>query len=181
MKIKTVELTVGLFMIAGIVSLLMLAVQVSGLSNILKTESGYKVTVEFANIGGLKVRAKVSLGGVVVGRVVSIALEPKTFNASVVMTIDPARVGSLPNDTRASILTAGLLGDSYIGLTPGFNDTEFLKAGDVIPVENTDSAIILENLVSKFLAGKVSNGGDSKDSKPSPPSEPAIPVHGNKP
>jgi phospholipid/cholesterol/gamma-HCH transport system substrate-binding protein len=112
------------------------------------------VKAEFTNIGSLKVRAKVSLGGVLIGRVVKIDLEPKTFNAKVWMTIDPSLVDNLPIDSRASILTAGLLGDNYISVTPGFNDTEFLKEGDTIPIDSTDSAVILEQLVSKFLAGQ---------------------------
>lgn len=152
MKMRTVEITVGALMLAGIVSLLMLALQVSGLSNFFREEPGYRVKAEFSNIGGLKIRAKVSIGGVVVGRVTKIELEPKTFNASVIMAIDPKWVSHLPEDTRASVLTAGLLGDNYIGLTPGFDDESFLKEGSVIPVSNTDSAVILEQLISKFLA-----------------------------
>lgn len=157
MKMRTVEITVGAFMIMGLCSLLMLALQVSGLNHFFKEEPGYKIRAEFANIGGLKVRAKVSVGGVVVGRVVKIGLEPETFNATVWMVINPERVSPLPIDTRASILTAGLLGDNYISLSPGFNETEFLKAGDVISLENTDSAVILERLISTFLAGQVSS------------------------
>ena len=89
MKTRTIELWVGIFMILGIASLLMLALQVSGLSNSLLTNSGYKVYAEFRNIGGLKVRAKVSLAGVVVGRVTKISLEPNSFNAIVEMVLDP--------------------------------------------------------------------------------------------
>lgn len=164
MKLRTAEITVGLFMLAGILSLLMLALQVSGLSFFLKEEPGYKVQAEFSNIGALKVRAKVSIGGVVVGRVVKIALEPETFNATVWMAVDPSRVENLPADTQASILTAGLLGDNYISLTPGFNDKEYLKEGDVIPIGSTNSAVILENLLSKFLAGQASNHNSTENS-----------------
>jgi phospholipid/cholesterol/gamma-HCH transport system substrate-binding protein len=156
MKLRTVEITVGAFMIAGILSLVMLALQVSGFGHSFNQETGYKVQAEFTNIGGLKVRAKVSVAGVVIGRVVKIQLEPKTYNASVWLSIDSARVAGLPADSRASILTSGLLGDSYISLTPGFSD-ESLKDGDVITVGNTDSAIILEQLVSKFLANQVNS------------------------
>lgn len=156
MKLRTVEVTVGAFMLAGILSLLMLALQVSGLGHIFKEEHGYKVHAEFTNIGGLKVRAKVSVAGVVVGRVVKIQLEPKTYNATVTLSIDPNRVNELPTDSRASILTSGLLGDNYISLTPGFNEQN-LKEGDIITLGNTDSAIILEQLVSKFLANQVSS------------------------
>ena len=165
MKMRTVEITVGAFMIAGILSLLMLALQVSGLSYFFKEEPGYRVQAEFSNIGGLKVRAKVSLAGVVVGRVVKIGLEPETFNATVWIAINPNRVDKLPIDTHASILTAGLLGDNYISLTPGFNDTQFLKEGDIIPVGSTDSAVILEQLISKFLAGQASGSANNQRDK----------------
>ncbi len=164
MKLRTAEITVGLFIIAGILSLLMLALQVSGLSFFLKEEPGYRIKAAFSNIGALKVRAKVSLGGVVVGRVVKIALEPETFNANVWMAIDPKQVGTLPIDTQASILTAGLLGDNYISLTPGFDETQHLKEGSVIPIESTNSAVILEQILSKFLAGQASKNNDTNNS-----------------
>lgn len=155
MKLRTVEITVGVFIIAGILSLLMLALQVSGLSHFFKTENGYQVKAEFSNIGGLKPRAKVAVAGVVVGRVTKIQLEPDSFNATVWLSIDPSRVQSLPSDSRASILTAGLLGDNYISLTPGFSEKP-LKDGGFISVMDTDSAIVLEQLVSRFLANQVS-------------------------
>lgn len=163
MKMKTVEITVGAFMVASLAALLMLALQVSGLSNFYREEPGYQVKAEFSNIGGLKVRAKVSVGGVVVGRVIHIGLEPQTFNAVATLVIDPKKVDKLPDDTRASILTAGLLGDNYIGLTPGFNEAEFLHEGSLIPVENTDSALVLESLVSKFLAGQATNAASNSN------------------
>lgn len=156
MKIKAVEVTVGLFLIAGIVSLLMLALHVSGLTNVCKKDNGYKIKAEFTNLGGLKVRAKVSLAGVTIGRVTDITLEPDSFYAMVTLSIDPTRVQNLPEDTRASILTSGLLGDNYISLTPGFDTKTFLKSGSIIVAENTDSAIVLEQLVSQFMAGQAS-------------------------
>jgi len=156
-KMKTLEITVGAFMIAGIAALLMLAVEVSGLSHICKEESGYQIKAEFTNIGGLKVRAKVSVAGVVVGRVTHIQLDPESFNAIVNIKIIEQRAPNLPLDTKASILTSGLLGDNYIGLTPGFNDQAFLKQGDLIEVSNTDSAFLLEQLISKFVAGQASS------------------------
>ncbi len=165
MKMRTVEITVGALMVAGILSLLMLALQVSGLSHFFREEPGYRIKAEFANIGALKVRAKVSVAGVVVGRVVKIQLEPETFNATVWMAIDPMQVDKLPIDTRASILTAGLLGDNYISLLPGFNETEFLREGNNISIGNTDSAVILEQLISKFLAGQVSASKNTNNSQ----------------
>lgn len=155
MKMRTVEITVGLLMLAALASLLMLSLQVSGLSHFFREETGYHVSAEFTNIGGLKERAKVSVGGVVIGRVVRIELEPKTFYAKVSMAINP-KINQLPEDTRASILTAGLLGDNYISLTPGFSEDEFLKEGSYISASNTDSAVVLEQLISKFLAQSAS-------------------------
>lgn len=164
MKMKTVEISVGAFMVAGIAALLMLALQVSGMGNFFHKESGYTVTAAFSNIGGLKVRAKVSVAGVVVGRVVGVLLNPTSFDAEVVMIIDPKRLGGkLPADTRASIMTAGLLGDNYIALAPGFSEKEFLSEGSQIPVDNTDSAVVLEQLISKFVANQVSPGAGSSN------------------
>ncbi len=154
MKIRTVETTVGFLVIAGVLSLLMLALQVSGLGSFTREAPGYKIKAAFSNTGGLKVRAKISVAGVVVGRVVSIQLDPTTFNAIVSMSLDPSDATKLPVDSRASILTAGLLGDNYISLTPGFSENEYLKEGDTISVSNTDSAVVLEQLISKFLAGQ---------------------------
>jgi len=162
MKMRTLETAVGAFVLAGILSLLMLALQVSGLNNFFREEPGFKVKAEFANIGGLKIKAKVTVGGVVVGRVVQVTLEPTTFVATVLLSIDSSKVKNLPLDTHASILTAGLLGDNYISLTPGFDDERFLKEGDVIPLGSTDSAIVLEQLISKFVAGQVSSNKPSR-------------------
>lgn len=161
-KMRTVEITVGVFIVAAILSLLMLALQVSGLSYFFREEPGYKIKAEFSNIGSLKVKAKVTLAGVVVGRVVNIQLEPETYNATVWFAVDPNKINRLPIDTRASILTAGLLGDNYISLTPGFDESTFLQAGDSIAIGSTDSAVILEQLVSKFLAGQASTNGNIK-------------------
>lgn len=164
MKMRTVEITVGLFMVAGLLSLLMLALQVSGLGEFFHEEVGYKITAEFSNIGGLKPRAKVAIAGVTVGRVKKIQLEPKTFNAEVILLINPKRLKNyLPADTRASIMTAGLLGDNYIALVPGFSETEYLQDNSFIPIDNTDSAVVLEQLISKFVANQVSPGMHDKD------------------
>ncbi len=156
MRLKTLEISVGFLMIAGILSLLMLALQVSGLSYFMHEEPGYKIKAEFSNIGGLKVRAKVSVAGVVIGRVLSIDLDPKTLNATVWISINPKHAQELPLDSRASILTAGLLGENYLSLSPGFNEDEFLKEGSTIAIGNTDSAVVLEQLISQFLAAQSS-------------------------
>lgn len=169
MKMRTMELTVGAFVFLGILSLLMLAIQVSGLGNLFKEERGYKVHADFTNVGALKNRAKVSIGGVVVGRVVNIDLEPNTFNARVTFKIYPSRIALLPSDSRASIMTAGLLGDSFISITPGFDDAFPLKEGSIIPVENTDSAIAFEQLISKFVAGQATASSSSSNQSSSSP------------
>lgn len=165
---RTVELTVGAFVLAGILSLLMLAVQVSGLGNLFKEEPGYKVHADFNNVGALKNRAKVSIAGVVVGRVVNIALEPETYNARVTFTVNPSRIEKLPSDSRASIMTAGLLGDSYVAITPGFDDVSLLHEGSIIPEQNTDSAVAFEQLISKFVAGQASGQSASEQSGSNP-------------
>lgn len=152
MKTRIVEILVGLFLVLGIVALLVLALQVSGLTNFFEGKTGYDIRAEFSNIGGLKAKAKVVVAGVGVGRITEIHLNPKTFEASVTLRIDD-KFRELPLDSKASILTSGLLGDNYIELTPGFEE-DYLEDGSVIPVENTDSALLLEKLISKFMTQK---------------------------
>ena len=120
MRIKNFEIAVGVFMAMGLLAILMLALQVSGLGDFYNHSPGYKVKFEFTNIGSLKVRSKVAVAGVVIGRVANIKLDPTTYNAMVTVKITDGR--QIPEDSRASILTAGLLGDNYIGVTPGFSD-----------------------------------------------------------
>lgn len=153
MQKRTIEIAVGIFFLLGIAAFAVMAIKVSGLSEIYNA-SGYTITAEFENIGGLKPRARVSIAGVAVGRVVSIDFDDKSYLAKVTLNIDNS-VRNLPDDTSASILTAGLLGDNYIGLSPGFSDN-FLKPGANIPLENTNKAVVLEELVSKFFAGQAS-------------------------
>jgi phospholipid/cholesterol/gamma-HCH transport system substrate-binding protein len=143
---RKIELTVGLFLIAGILSLLVLAFQVSGLSNV-AGRNGYEIVAAFDNVGDLKVRAPVSIGGVRVGEVTAIRLDKNTFRALVTMQINPEQ-NTIPADSSASILTEGLLGSNYISITPGFSDTN-LKNGDKI--SNTHSALILENIIGQFM------------------------------
>lgn len=146
MKTRTVEIFVGLFLLAGILSLVMLAFQVSGLVNIVG-RNGYAVTADFDNIGDLRIRAPVSIGGVHIGEVTSIQLNPTTFKAVVTMQINPNQ-NAIPTDSTASIFTEGLLGSNYISLSPGFSDTN-LKNGDKI--QTTHSALILENLIGQIM------------------------------
>lgn len=154
---KTIETWVGLFVAAGLVALFFIAMQVSNLGEIRTARGAYTVTARFDNIGGLKVRAPVSMAGVRVGRVSHIGFDNKTYEAIVEMRIDPA-FDTLPVDTSASILTAGLLGEQYIGLSPGGSDDR-LKEGDEL--ELTQSAMVLEQIISRFLFNKA-EGGDKK-------------------
>ena len=146
LQTKTIESFVGLFIILGIAALVLLAFKVSGLAD-MGSGASYAVTAEFDNIGGLKVRAPVSISGVRVGRVSSITIDKNNFRAVVTLTLDK-KVNTLPIDTSASILTQGILGSNYISLTPGF-ETANLKNGDRI--ETTHSALILENLIGQLF------------------------------
>ncbi len=157
MRTRTLELTVGAFMLAGVLALIFLALQVSGLS----ADSGeetYRVKAKFENIGGLTPRAKVTMAGVVIGRVSRIYLDHEDFVGVVEMDIYKS-VNNLSTDTSASILTAGVLGEKYIGLSVGAEE-EFLKEGSEIV--DTQSALVLEDLIAKFVVGKVNEGGTSE-------------------
>ena len=146
---RVVETVVGLFIIVGIASLFFLAMQVSNLGS-LNADDGFVIKARFDNISGLKVRSPVSVSGVTIGRVKAIYYDTDVYRAVVEMLIEP-RYTSLPLDTTASIFTAGLLGEKYIGLDPG-GDEEYLKDGDMI--EFTQPALVLEEVVGKFLFSK---------------------------
>lgn len=148
------ELGTGLFVLLGIGALFFLATQTTNLQN-LGHGPTYRVTASFGNIGGLKVGASVALAGVQIGRVSNIDLNPKSLEAVVTMQIDK-RYDEIPTDSSASILTRGLLGDQYIGITPG-GALQSLKSGDTIHF--TQSAIVLENLISQFMFKQASSGG----------------------
>lgn len=143
---RILEMTVGLFMIAGILSVLLLVLKVSGLSQSASSDN-YRVVAEFDNIGSLKARAPVRIAGVKIGQIEKIELQDQRFKAKVTLLINK-KENHLPSDTSASILTEGLLGSNYISLTPGYED-ELLKNGSVI--ENTHPALILENLIGQLL------------------------------
>ena len=145
---KIVEILAGLLMIAGFVALVALALQVSGLTRH-SSNSAYTLVGKFDNIGSLKIRAQVSIGGVTIGRVSKIALDPKTFQATVYMDIDK-QYQQIPADSTASILTQGILGSNYIGIDPGFQ-SDNMKAGDQF--QTTHSALILETLIGKLMYG----------------------------
>ncbi len=140
-----VEFWVGIFLLLGIAGLVFLAFQVSGLTQ--KSMShGYVIKADFDNVGGLKVRAPVEIGGVVIGRVTKIELDAQTYKAVATLIIYDNY--SIPNDSTASILTQGLLGSNYLGVSPGYAQT-FLKPGDTF--QRTNSALILEQLIGQFL------------------------------
>ena len=159
MQRATMDLWVGLFVLAGIAAVLFLALKVGNMGTYSSAE-GYTLVGNFENIGGLKVRAPVKSAGVVVGRVTDIQLNTKTFDAAVTMNIDTRY--QFPKDTFASILTSGLLGEQYIGLAAGGDDT-LLKNGDKIM--KTNSALVLEEMIGRFLFDKASENKDGKDEK----------------
>jgi phospholipid/cholesterol/gamma-HCH transport system substrate-binding protein len=150
---KTTEFIVGLFILGGAAALFVLAMQVSNLSSF-APEHSYHISARFENIGGLKVRSAVTVAGVRVGRVVGIDYDNKRYEAVVQLEMD-SRYNAFPDDTIASIYTAGLLGEQYVALEPG-GSADMLKEGSVI--EQTQSALVLEKLVSKFLFEKTSGG-----------------------
>jgi phospholipid/cholesterol/gamma-HCH transport system substrate-binding protein len=146
MQMRSIEIVVGAFMLAGIISLSVLAIRVSGL-NVGTEANTYSVYAHFENIGGLVNRSKVSIGGVVVGRVANINLDSDSYRALVRMEID-SDVNTISSDSTAAILTDGLLGGKYVGLILGAEE-EYLADGDEIV--DTQSAIVLEELIGKFL------------------------------
>ena len=150
MQSRSLEVGVGLFLLAGLLALLLLALRVSGLS---ATSSGdtYKLYANFDNIAGLTVRAKVTMAGVTIGKVTAIDLDHDSYTGRVSMEIEK-RVNNLPLDSTASILTAGLLGEKYIGISVG-GEEDLLKDGATI--HDTQSALVLEDLIGKFLMNSV--------------------------
>lgn len=147
---------VGVFVLGGIAALMILALKVGNASTYNLSDS-YKLVAEFDNIGGLRTRAPVKSAGVVVGRVDDIQFDTERFVARVTFTVDGRY--QFPKDTFASVLTSGLLGEQYIGLSPG-GDNVMLKSGEV--VTQTQSAVVLEELISKFLFDKAAEGAPAK-------------------
>jgi phospholipid/cholesterol/gamma-HCH transport system substrate-binding protein len=154
MQRKSLDLWVGIFVLLGAAALFFLAMKAGNMSA-LSFEQTYPVITKFDNIGGLKPRAPVKSAGVVVGRVGDIGFDDKSFQA--IVTLNLQSTYKFPKDTSAKILTSGLLGEQYIGLEAG-GDTENLAAGDRIKM--TQSAVVLENLISQFLFSKAAEGKD---------------------
>ena len=157
MQNRTLEIGVGLFLLAGLLAFLLLALRVSGLS-VGSSEGTYKLYANFDNIAGLTVRAKVTMAGVTIGKVTAIDLDRDSFTGRVTMEVEQ-RVDNLPLDSTASILTAGLLGEKYIGLSVG-GEEELLKDGDTI--HDTQSSLVLEDLIGKFLLNTVNKDQANK-------------------
>jgi phospholipid/cholesterol/gamma-HCH transport system substrate-binding protein len=153
MSRRNIETLVGLFVLLGFVAIGYLALKAANLAAMTVGET-YTVTALFDNVGGLKPRAPVKSAGVTVGRVASIVLDPKTFRG--VVTMDLEKRYAFPKDTSASILTAGLLGDQYVGLNPGGDDAD-LGPGDTIRM--TQSAVVLENFIGQMLYNRAAEGG----------------------
>ena len=157
MNTRSLEIGTGLFVLLGFAALAFLTTQLPGTTlKISGGESGYRVTAKFDNIGDLKEGSPVTMAGVRIGRVESIRFDPKDYKAAVTLSIEN-QYSEIPEDSDASIQTAGLLGGKYIGIGPGGSET-FLKDGGQI--EFTQSAIVLESLVNKFFANMASKGPD---------------------
>lgn len=149
MNTRNIEILVGLFVVMAVLAMVMLSLKVSNLASYGSEGDVYEIRAEFENIGGLKVRSPVSAGGVRVGKVADISYNNEQFTAVVTMLIEGGY--QFPLDTSASVLTAGLLGEQFIGLEPG-GDEEFLSQGGEI--ELTQSALILEQIIGQLLYSK---------------------------
>ena len=155
MNRSTIDLWVGIFVVMGFVALIFLALRVGNLASF-STGQTYKIEAKFGNIGGLKVRGPVKSAGVVVGRVVDVRFDNESYEAVVLMDIEQGY--QFPRDTTAKILTSGILGEQYVGLEAG-GDGVMLKNGDRLRL--TQSAVVLENLISQFLFNKAAEGKDA--------------------
>ena len=144
---RSVELGTGLFVLLGFAALFFLTTQTTGSDNF-SGDSVYTVTARFENVGSLKDRAPVSMSGVTIGRVTDVRFDPEMLDAEVTFVIDSGQYNMIPDDSDASILTSGLLGSQYIGLQAGGSDI-YLEDGSEILF--TQSAIVIENLISKYL------------------------------
>ena len=168
MNRTVLDLWVGVFVVVGILALMFLALKVGNASETYNVGHTYGLVANFDNIGGLKVRAPVRSAGVAVGRVTKIRLDTKTYQGLVTMEID--RDLPFPKDSSAKILTNGLLGDQYIGLEAGGEDKN-LSPGDMIT--QTQSAVVLENLIGQFLFNKASEAGSPSAPANAPAPAPA--------
>ena len=160
MQRKSLDVWVGLFVLLGVAAVMFLAFKAGNMSSLSFTDT-YTITAKFDNIGGLKPKAAVKGSGVVVGRVESISFDDKTFQARVTLSMDKRY--AFPKDSSLKILTSGLLGEQYIGIEAGADGAN-LAAGDSISA--TQSAVVLENLISQFLYSKAADGPSTDQAKP---------------
>ena len=158
MGARKLETLVGVFVLLGIAAIVFLALKAANLASFGQTD-GYRVTAKFDNIGGLKPRAPVRSAGVTVGRVVSITLDPKSYQGVVTLEID--KDVQFPKDSSAKILTAGLLGDQYIGIEPGADEKNLEGGGRI---GQTQSAVVLENLIGQLLFDRADSAGSTAGS-----------------
>ncbi len=163
---RALEIGTGLFVLLGFAALLFLSTQLPGSGLRLGTPSGYLVTAKFDNVGDLKVGSPVSMAGVNIGRVEAVEFDAQHFRAVVRMRIQP-QFSRIPDDSDASIQTAGLLGGKYVGIGPGGSDV-YLRDGSTI--EFTQSAIVLENLINRFFASFANRGGEGREEGGAPAS-----------
>ena len=159
---KSIETFVGIFVLLGMAGLVFLALKAANLGTFSSADT-YTLTAYFDNIGALKVRAPVRSAGVTVGRVASIKLDPKLYQGVVQLAIQ--RDVQFPADSSLRILTSGLLGDQYVGVEPGASD-KMWAAGDVI--KQTQSAVVLESLISQFLFSKAADAGSTSGAASAP-------------
>ncbi len=157
MNTRKTEILVGLFVAAGLAALFMLAMKASNL-NIYNNDTGYEITANFEDVSGLKIKSPVTMSGVRIGRVSDIVFDSSRFEAVVKIRID-SKYNTLPKDTSASIYTAGLLGEKYIGLEAG-GDEKSLEQGDKLKL--TQSALVLEKLISRFVDSFINKDSDTK-------------------
>ncbi|MCE9687079.1 outer membrane lipid asymmetry maintenance protein MlaD [Shewanella sp. AS16] len=149
MSTRKIELLVGLFLLSGLAAFLILVFNVANVE-VSSGKSNYSLQASFSNIGGLKVRSPVKVGGVVVGRVSAIELDPVKLVPVVTLTMDK-RYNQFPETSSLAILTSGLLGEQFLGLTPGFVDDDVAMLGDGDKIDDTRSALVLEDLIGQFL------------------------------
>ena len=159
MRKSAIDVWVGIFVAIGLLAALFLALKVGNM-NAVSFQPTYTITARFDNIGGLKPRAPVKSAGVVVGRIADIRFDDTTYQATVTMTLE--RSYQFPKDSSAKILTSGLLGEQYLGLEAGGSD-QMLAEGNMIT--QTQSAVVLENLISQFLYNKAADGGKDESAK----------------
>jgi phospholipid/cholesterol/gamma-HCH transport system substrate-binding protein len=157
MKKNSLDFWVGLFVVTGFIALLFLALKAGNMSSFSFAKT-YTVSAKFDNIGGLKPRAPVKSAGVVVGRVAAINFDDKTYQATVTLNLEENF--KFPKDSSAKILTSGLLGEQYIGIEAGGDDQTLVHGSKIT---QTQSAIVLENLISQFLYNKAADAGKEKN------------------